>query len=204
MTFHLYFEKDTVQNDYTLLYYDAKLQKESAIEMGIVSGVDMTSLNKEMTAVDWKKAFGEDDNELITLDDKATWVTEERIETIMTQLNQLEATANGKSVADLLKLKHWYGSAFKDVVGDISTIKNKPEICQRFYLPDNQSHISVDEAYRFLQNKWLEKQITARKKRIDEQHDNKSKDDNYQQSGDSRQKKKSGKKAYRRNEAEKN
>ena len=39
---------------------------------------------------------------------------------------------------------------------------------QRFYFFDGQIGISIDEAYRFLQNRWLEKQMQAKKKQSDE------------------------------------
>ena len=35
---------------------------------------------------------------------------------------------------------------------------------QRFYFFEAQTGISVDEAYRFLQNRWLEKQMQAKRK----------------------------------------
>ena len=48
--------------------------------------------------------------------------------------------------------------------GNISPLKNKSEVAQRFYFFDGQIGISVDEAYRFLQNRWLEKQMQAKRK----------------------------------------
>ena len=38
------------------------------------------------------------------------------------------------------------------------------EVSQRFYFFKDQPGISVDEAYRFLQNRWLEKQMQAKRK----------------------------------------
>ncbi len=46
----------------------------------------------------------------------------------------------------------------------MSPLKNKSEVSQRFYFFEGQTGISVDEAYRFLQNRWLEKQIQAKRK----------------------------------------
>jgi len=37
-------------------------------------------------------------------------------------------------------------------------------LSQRFYFFEAQTGISVDEAYRFLQNRWLEKQMQAKRK----------------------------------------
>ena len=48
--------------------------------------------------------------------------------------------------------------------GNISPLKIKSEVSQRFYFFEGQAGISVDEAYRFLQNRWLEKQMQAKRK----------------------------------------
>jgi hypothetical protein len=45
-------------------------------------------------------------------------------------------------------------------------------ISQRFYFTENSVGISVDEAYRFLQNKWLEKQLQLKKKQTDTTSEN--------------------------------
>ena len=42
-------------------------------------------------------------------------------------------------------------------------------VSQRFYFFEGQTGISADEAYRFLQNRWLEKQMQAIKKQLDNQ-----------------------------------
>ena len=39
--------------------------------------------------------------------------------------------------------------------GNINPLKNKSEVSQRFYFFEGQTGISIDEAYRFLQNRWL-------------------------------------------------
>ncbi len=48
--------------------------------------------------------------------------------------------------------------------GNISPLKNKSEVSQRFYVFDGQAGISVDEACRFLLNRWLEKQMQSKRK----------------------------------------
>jgi hypothetical protein len=49
-------------------------------------------------------------------------------------------------------------------LGNISPLKNKSEVSQQFYIFEGQTGISVDEAYRFLQNRWLEKQMQVKQK----------------------------------------
>ena len=56
------------------------------------------------------------------------------------------------------------GTSYHELFGNISPLKNKSEVCQRFYFFEGQTGISVDEAYRFLQNRWLEKQMQAKRK----------------------------------------
>ena len=46
----------------------------------------------------------------------------------------------------------------------ISPLINKSEFTQRFYFFEGQPGISIQEAYRFLQNKWLEKQFLEKEK----------------------------------------
>jgi hypothetical protein len=41
-------------------------------------------------------------------------------------------------------------------------------VSQRFYFFESQTGISVDEAYRFLQNRWLEKQMQAKSRQGDD------------------------------------
>jgi hypothetical protein len=53
------------------------------------------------------------------------------------------------------------------VFGSTSSIRSKSDVSQRFYFSENSVGISVDEAYRFLQNKWLEKQMQLKKKQVD-------------------------------------
>ncbi len=48
--------------------------------------------------------------------------------------------------------------------GNISPLKNKTEVSQRFYFSEGQPGISVDEAHRFLQNRLLEKQMQVKRK----------------------------------------
>ena len=50
-------------------------------------------------------------------------------------------------------------------------------LSQRFYFFEAQTGISVDEAYRFLQNRWLEKQMQAKKKQSDESNRRQSEND---------------------------
>jgi hypothetical protein len=89
---------------------------------------------------------------------------EEEVESVIEKLQVLEGSDTGKNVATNLKLEFWSGLPYQDLFGNITPGKNKYEISQRFYCSSGQPRITVDEAYRFLQNRLLEKQISNRNK----------------------------------------
>jgi hypothetical protein len=76
------------------------------------------------------------------------------------------------------------------VFGNISPLKNKSGVGQRFYVLEGQPGISVDEAYRFLQNRWLEKQMQAKKKEMSNTEINETEKDSRASSGSGLLKKK--------------
>jgi hypothetical protein len=169
ISFQLVFEKKHKQDVYTLMYYDAILQKEISFGNSTINGIDISALEKQMTAIDWKRAFDFAENKRLNITDKACWENEQKIETIITSLAEIEITEEGKAVAAALKLKYWTGSAYFEMFDNISQTKSKAEISQRFYCSEGQPGISVDEAFRFLQNRKLEKQMQAKRKQADNQ-----------------------------------
>ena len=170
LSFHLFFEKDMRQDVYVLMYYDAILLKDTPVADGTNNGINVASLEKSMMEIDWKNAFDFVANTPLNLDDKSSWENEQKVELIIQELTQLEKSDDGKIAAVGLKLKYWAGISYQELLGSISPLKNKSEVSQRFYFFENQNGISVDEAYRFLLNRWLEKQMQAKKK--DEGADN--------------------------------
>ena len=171
LSFQLYFEKSSKPNGYVLVFYDAIFQKEKIFEHGNINGVDLSALDNEMAGLDWKSAFEFDENKAIDLTDKSSWESEQKIEGIINDLMKLESTEEGKCIVAVLKQRYWSGSAYHELFGSLNFIKNKSEVSQRFYFQEGQNAISVDEAYRFLQNKWLEKQMQAKKKQTDRRLD---------------------------------
>jgi hypothetical protein len=100
----------------------------------------------------------------LNLEDKTSWEKEQKVESVIEGLSELEKSEDGKAVAVGLKLKYWDGISYQELFGNISPLKNRSEISQRFYVFEVQTGISVDEAYRFLQNRWLQKQMEAKRK----------------------------------------
>ncbi len=163
----LFFEKRKTEDVYDLMYYDAIFQPEVNFTESLLNGVNINSLEKQMAGIDWKKAFELDERKVWNADDKTSWEKEQKIESIVSELSALETTEEGKTIAAALKLKYWSGASYHELFENISLPKNKAEVSQRFYFFEGQTGISIDEAYRFLQNRRLEKQILVKKKQTD-------------------------------------
>ena len=168
LSFQLFFEKDVKQDIYVLLYYDAILQKETPLIDAAINGINTTNLEKSMIEIDWKNAFDFVTKKQLNLEDKTSWEKELKVESVIEGLSELEKSEDGKVVSVGLKLKYWAGISYQELFGNISPLKNKSEVSQRFYFFEGQTGISVDEAYRFLQNRWLEKQMQAKRKQTGE------------------------------------
>lgn len=183
VSFQLFFERKDKMGIYVLMYYDAILQKEISFVDTTINGVDIADLEKQMSGIDWKKAFDFTEKKRWTPNDKASWESEQKIQIIIASLAEIELTEEGKSIASALKLKYWTGSAYFELLDNIIQTKTKAEISQRFYCSEGQPGISVDEAVRFLQNRKLEKQMQAKRKQPDNQNGEEHAEDNSGTSG---------------------
>jgi hypothetical protein len=179
LNFQLSFETDCKSNDsYTLVFYDAVFQQAKLFE-GSVNGVDVSLLSQQMSEVDWKKAFDFTEKGTIASNDKNAFEREVKIEAIVEDLSLLGATSEGKYIANFLKQAFWSGAAYHNIYGNLSTQKNKDDVCQRFYVLEGQPGISVDEAYRYLQNRWLEKEMLSKKRNVDSSNNAGGENDGY-------------------------
>lgn len=168
LSFQLFFEKHKKQNAYTLMYYDAILQKEIEFRDVIINGINTAILDKNMGEIDWKSAFEFDIKKQWSIEDKGSWDNEQKIESLMEKLYELENVEEGKAIAMDFKLKYWAGIPYQELVGNMGPLKNKLEVSQRFYFTEGLSGISTDEAFRFLQNRWLEKEMQTKRKQADD------------------------------------
>lgn len=158
------FQKRSDDDLYVPVYYDATLPEAIELPDKSINNVNISHLEKEMATVEWKKAFEPDESEDLNLEDKASWLNEQKIESIINDLAKLETSDEGKLITVVLKLKFWEGSRYNELVGNLQILKNTADVSQRFYLFPSQSGISVDEAFRFLQNKRLERRLLTKKK----------------------------------------
>lgn len=165
--FNFYFEKVSGGGTYSLLYYDAILQKENSFADIKIDGVSTKNITENMMQIDWKAVFDFSKQKAFNPEDKSSYENELKIFGVVSDLNKLEATEDGKVISIALKQKYWAELTYQDIMGTITNGRNKSEISQRFYFSESQPVISADEAYRFLLNRWLEKQMQAKKKQQD-------------------------------------
>ncbi|MDZ4070655.1 MAG: hypothetical protein U1C70_02420 [Sediminibacterium sp.] len=59
----------------------------------------------------------------------------------------------------LILYKYWVDTPLEALVPNLSAIKARQEISQRFYVVDEVHTISAQEAFKFLQNRWVEKKF---------------------------------------------
>lgn len=189
LTCQLYFERKG--DEYICSYYDACFLKEVKVPDLSIQGINLKELDRRMGETDWQmNAGGSFDQDLggpnwqagtgkikqvvdrtdweagaaCKLQDEASWHRENQIEGIVTDLLRLAATDEGKPFADALKLKHWATVPLHPMMGNLNAIRSRFEVSQRFYFFDGKG-ISVEEAYRFLLNRWLEKKFQADRKK---------------------------------------
>lgn len=157
----LFFEKK--DDIYILKCYDIAIQQKPLLQLQEIDGIDITSLEDKMAVIDWKQAFNLSEEKIWNA--KEDFTNEENIEAVITTLTKLESSEDGKAIAIALKNKYWNGTNFHEIFGVIATPKFKAEISQRFFFFDGQPGISFDEAYRFIQNRRMEKQM--KKKQVE-------------------------------------
>ncbi len=158
LTCVLHFERKGAA--YNCGYYDVSLIKGIVMPESMVSDINLQEIDLAMGDIDWRFRNGE---VAFQLDDPLTWEREKKISQIVNQLTKLSATEEGKYFADGLKLKHWSDAGLEELIGNLNAIKAKFEISQRVYFIEGES-LSVDEAYRFLLNSWMQKKMQAKKR----------------------------------------
>ncbi|MBN8836126.1 MAG: hypothetical protein J0I09_02625 [Sphingobacteriia bacterium] len=167
VSFAFYFEKSENTETYKLLYYDAILQQESSYKDMNIEGVNVQELDENMGQVDWRKVFDFSEQKSFNPNEKASYDTELKIHQLISALNKLESSEEGRPVSISLKQKYWSDIPYVDLMGLMTNGKSRSDISQRFYFSEGQPVISADEAYRFLLNRWMEKQMQTRKKQQD-------------------------------------
>lgn len=151
---------DRKGEEYIISHYDAGLLKELAMPQLTINQISLQQLEATMHEVDWKLS---EPPVTFRIDDESTWKREKEISRIVADLAKLSAVPEGKMYADALKLRFWSGTILEELNGSLGAVRSRLEVSQRFYFINGEG-ISVSEAWRFLQNRWMEKKLLAMKK----------------------------------------
>lgn len=164
VNFNLVFQCKSEKNEYACIYYDATLRKEINVTGSVINGVNTKELERKMQEINWDVDYENKIDKEFQSEEKDSWLREEKIDKVVIQLHSLSSVEEGEDIADCLRFKFWCDTPSQDMVRNINTLKGRFEISQRFYFFDNGSCISAEEAYRFLNNRWMEKNLQLKKK----------------------------------------
>ena len=159
LLFSLYFERVQAGSGYHCKYYDATLRKQIVFDDAGQHFELCKDLDKRMEKIGWDS---------IGISKDISFELASEIELVVEELNQLSLSETGKELAGRLRFKHWSNTDIEHKISITQQIKNRFEITQRFYFFESQTQITVQEAYRFLNNRWLEKQMTGKRKTGDQ------------------------------------
>lgn len=159
LLFTLHFERVNAGSGYYCKYYDATLRKQIVFDDAGQHAEFCRNLDWRMEKISW--------NSISTSKDFSISMASE-IEAIVEELNRLSLDDTGKELADRLRFKHWSNTNLEYKISITQQMRNRFEITQRFYFFEDETQITVQEAYRFLNNRWLEKQMTSKKKSGDQ------------------------------------
>ncbi|MBV9986842.1 MAG: hypothetical protein JO301_04135 [Chitinophagaceae bacterium] len=134
----------------TVPYYTAVLRKE------VVVPQELRTLEERMQKIDWPEL-----SETMRIAGEVT-MPGPMISAAGELLQEVRAVPDHP----VLLYKYWAGTAFETKIPGFASIRNDQEISQRFYVVQGQPVITGDEAFKFLQNKWMERRmVSARKER---------------------------------------
>lgn len=163
LKFRFYYEKAADENTYVCSCYDAVLYKEIQIPDVTTQEFNSKELEERMAAINWKVEeilMNASVAQLYPVDGQR----EEAIESLVSILQLLERSEEGRQLVRLLKLKYWWDTPAERYMENLSSLKSQYEASQRFYFLEGAEVITIEEAYRFLNNKWMEKRLYVQKK----------------------------------------
>lgn len=123
------------------IYYTAVLIKKPALTD------ELRTLDEAMQAVPWQTIYQYSKGIDVVMN-----IQMENVIALMGTL--IETDTEG-----VLRYTHWAGTALEHLVPQLSQLKLQYEVSQRFYLLPNQPPIRFQEAFRFLQSRWMERKI---------------------------------------------
>ncbi len=163
MTYQVFFKENTANGKLVCAYYDAALRKQIQHDTTIVNGINIQKLDYEMKAMNWKNAAQYQSDSEFDLSDMESWKQQADIEKVILSLEVLGATGEGRTIADTLKYKYWIGLSLENMIPNLYYQRSKFEFNQQFYIIGEEG-ITAIEAYRFLNNRWMQRQAQEKKK----------------------------------------
>ncbi len=139
-------------------YYDASLRKEIRVERVNLNGVNVGKVEEKMRGVNWQQMSRFESYPKLSFEDKTTWDNLMTAESAICDLEALSVTAEGKEIADSLRYLYWADLPLEFHIPNLLFLKNRLELSQRFYVL-GQDGITADEAFRFLNNRWIQRQM---------------------------------------------
>ena len=153
--FVLHFERSEPGGEYRCLYFDATLRKQVTIEENVyANGKDVVAM---MESIPWS-AIGDEGS--VTLE------VAQDIEKAVAGLGRVGFSGEGRFLADVLRYKFWRDTIFEDRISVPAGIRSRFEVRQHFYLFEGEARITARDAYLFLNNKWLEKQMALKRREV--------------------------------------
>lgn len=131
-----------IAGNYVVTDYSACLRK------GLVLDLPSTKIAQRMAGIDWNRLAFFRCSSSVTVE---LSVLEEAYD-ILQEVGKLEESS-------MVLYKYWAGTSLEILIPGLASLRNRYELTQRFYVSDQHSPISSDEAIRFLQNRWMERQM---------------------------------------------
>lgn len=136
--------------EYQLRYYTASLRKRVEVP------AEVAELDRRMAAVDWAT---------VSMGRQVAKPIEAAV--VEEAADLVEALQAFGIAADLLRYKYWFGTALEPLIEFSSQHKSIWEISERFYFFNEVDLIPFSDAIRFLNSRWMERQLQLRKKLVE-------------------------------------
>ena len=162
MNYQIFFKENNATGKLVCTHYDAFLRKNISMKSLRVDNVDLHKLDERMKSVNWDELSQFRELTPFDLSDKESWKHFGSLEEIILDLEKLASTDEGRIVGDNLKYKYWIDSPLENLIPNLYLLKSKIEYTQRFYII-GENGITADEAFRFLNNKWMQRQVQSKK-----------------------------------------
>ncbi len=163
MSYQIFFKENAANGKLVCTHYDAALRKNIKIQPVLLNGIDLHQMDERMNNINWEDISQFNGFTQFNLSDKETWKQQAIIEEIILDLEAIASTSEGELFANTLKYKYWADLPLENMIPSLYLLKSKLEFNQRFYIINDEG-ITANEAFRFLNNRWIQRQAQEKKK----------------------------------------